>query len=605
MKLLYQQLENKQKFLLTLMFICTFVFVAANSFIVVILSTFIDLLTKLSSNSSTIYEQPLTIWEQLLSPILNNANFSTNQILGILLGVVAILVTFSFILRIFVRIQLARMSMQMIFNLRNNLYKHILYLKEDAFDNISPSSIINRINNDMYLLQESAINYYMYFYEYLFYIALNIIFSITLSPLLSTIYLLIIPINILICYFTEKKADKYYEENLISLDTTNQIIRENILGSRIIKAFNLQKHQYQRFIGNNRKWLNTIVKAEIMMMLTIILLYILLNLSIIVILIFGGLIEVNNIFGGISIGVIVAFVNYIYSNVFSIYGLTNTLLGLFRIKPVVRRIKEIKDKTIENLNTGIIPNNFIPKIEFKNVNFSYEKNNQILNLKNINLVIEPNQTIGIIGQTGSGKSTLVNLIANLYDPLNGEIKINDININDLNLNFLRNQIGYAFQNKLIFAGTIKSNILNGNNQATDSEIAFATLNACADEFINKLPLKYENPVNQYGTNLSGGQKQRLSLARALVRNPKILILDDTLSALDNLTRDQVLSNINLNYKNTTKIIVSQQIKTIKNANKIVLMDSGEIVNIGTHDELIKNSSLYKEIFESQQTIGDA
>ena len=602
MKLLYKQLEKKKKILLSSMIFLIFIYVAANSFAIILLSIFIDIL---SNYQTGMVNEQITIWEKLLSWIYNNENTNINQKLFILLGLIIGIVSFSFTLRIIVRTYLTRLTMGMLFSLRNNLYNHILYLHEDSFNKIAPTSIINRLNSDMYLLQESAINYYMYFYEYVLYIVINIIFGVTLNPLLSTIYLLIIPLGMLVSYLTQKYADRYYEKNLVSLDSTNQIVRENILGIRIVKAFNLQKHQYNRFSRNNKDWLKTIVKAEIFMMLAIILLYVLLNISIIGILIFGGFIQTQNLFGGLTVGVIVAFINYIFSNIFCVYGLTSTLLGIYRTKPVIRRIKEIQNSEVEDLNSGIILENFVPKIEFKNINFSYEKDPNLLNLKNINLTINSKQTIGIIGQTGSGKTTLVSLIARLYEPLSGTLEISDCPVKELNLNYLRNNIGYAFQNKLIFAGTIKSNILNGNKNANEEEIKRASTIACANEFIENLPLKYNNPINQHGSNLSGGQKQRLSLARALIRNPKILILDDTLSALDNLTRNKVLNNLKIEYCDATKIIVSQQVKSIKHADTIIVMHEGEIVAQGTHIELLKNSELYKKINDSQQTIGDS
>lgn len=602
MKLLYKKLNRKKRILLYFVIALTFIFVMFNSFATIVLSVFINLLQSIQDKTDFV---SITIWEQMFSNILNSSTLTIVEKLIILVSIIISLVGFGFIIRVFARIYLVKLSMDMMFSLRNEVYNHILYLDETTFNTISPTSMINRINNDMYLLQEAALNYYSYFYESLWYLIINIIFSITLNQILSTIYIVFVPLCITICYVCQKKSEKYYNENLISLDTTNQIVRENILGIRIIKAFNLQSHQYNRFQINNKQWLKTIVKGEVLVMLTVIALYVVLNVSIVGILIFGGFIAKNNWFGGISVGVIVAFINYIFYTVFVIYGLTVTILSLIRVKPVINRIKEILSNPIENLSSGIIPTNFVPSINFKNINFSYNSNSQYLNLKNINITINPNEMIGIVGPTGSGKSTLVSLIANLYQPTNGEIKISGIDIKEINLNFLRNQIGFAFQNKFIFAGTIKSNILDGNKDATETEIKFAAKNACAEEFIENLPAKYDNVVNQYGSNLSGGQKQRLSLTRALVRNPKILILDDTLSALDNLTRDLVLENIKTNYKSSTKIIVSQQIKTIKNADRIFLMDKGEIVAIGNHEELLKNSILYKQINESQQTIGDA
>lgn len=602
MKLLISQLTKRKIAILSLLLFSSFIFVAVNSFAIILLYTFVNIL----SNNGEAPAEHITIWDRLLEPLYTNPKLELWGNLAVLASVTIGLSLGAFGLRVVARIYIIRLTMEMMFNLRNKVYTHVIDLKEESFNKISPTSMVNRLNNDTYLLQDAAINYFLYFFESFWYVVLNIIFSLTLNVILSSIYLIFVPLAFCVIFFAERRADKYYENNLLSLDKTNQVVRENILGIRIVKSFNLQDHQYQRFVGNNKTWYSTIVKSEVIVMSSVISLFLILNVSIIVILLLGGSIVINNWFGGISVGVVVAFLNYVYVIVFNVFGLTNTILGLVRTRPVIRRIKEILNSECENFDLGIKEGTkFVPKVTFENVCFSYEINNQVQHLKDINLSIEANQTIGIIGPTGSGKSTLVSLIAKLHEPTSGEIKINDVNLNDINLNYLRNQIGFAPQEKLIFSGTIKSNLLHGKQDATPEQICFAAEQSCAAEFIEKLPDKYDNIVNQNGSNLSGGQRQRLSLARALIREPKILILDDTLSALDNLTRDKVLKNIKTNYDHSTKIIVSQQVKTIRHADQIFVMDKGQIVASGKHDELLSTCALYSQINASQQTIGEA
>lgn len=596
MKTLYKQFTKKQWIVFFITLISTILFVASNSFTIVLLSSFINILANFENPSAT--HEALTLWDVALSNIVNLSDPSKS--IWVLLGLTILFSVFGFIVKIITRIYLAKLCMQTLATLRNQIFHRILYLNETTFNSISPTSAINRVTNDMYELQEAAVNFFMYFYESVLFVVWNVIFSLTLSPLLTSIYLIFFPVCFVTCWISTKKADKYYDRNLVVLDKTNQVVRENILGLRVVKSFNLQKYQYRRFSEFNKEWLKSIIKSETIVMSGIIILFFILNVAILAILIFGGFIAKTNLFGGISVGVIVAFINYIFATIYNIFGITNTLLSLIRIFPVNRRIKEILNSKTENLKIGIIPNNFNADISFKNVCFKYENESNILTLDNINLDIKAGETVGIIGLTGSGKSTLVSLIANLYQPNSGEIRINDININDLNLSYLRSNIGFAPQEKLIFAGTIKSNILNGKLNATDEEIATAAKHSCAAEFINKLEYKYLNPVSQYGSNLSGGQKQRLSLSRALVNKPKILILDDTLSAVDNLTQETILSNLKNFYAKTTKIIVSQQIKTIKHADKIYVLENGKIIDSGTHDFLKKSCKLYQSIDQLQQ-----
>ncbi|WP_027119324.1 ABC transporter ATP-binding protein [[Mycoplasma] testudinis] len=611
MKLLYKQLTKKQWILWSFTLFLSVIYIGGSNFSIVLLSYFVNLLS-VAVNPEGITTTATTVWDQALANIFP-AITSTDPTIAkqaalnqafLVFGITIALTVISTAIKMATRVYLATLTMQMLFSLRNQLYHKIMYLDEVAFNKISPTSIINRVTNDMYQLQEAALGYFMYLYESVFYVLFNIIFSITLSPLLSTTYIFFFPLALIVVWITQTRADKYYDQNLIDLDRTNQIVRENLIGIRIVKSFNVQKHQYRRFLFTNKSWKKTIFKSEWIVMIGLVSMFLILNLAIVAILIFGGGIIKDNIFGGVSEGVIVAFLNYVIGTVFNIYAIGSMIISLIRVRPVNRRFHELLKSAAERLINGVIPETFKPTIRFENVNFSYEANSSIKTLENINLEIQPGQTVGIIGPTGSGKSSLVNLIARLYEPDEGKVLINELPTNEINLQFLRSKIGFAPQDKLIFAGTIKSNIKNGKIDATDEQIQTAAKLACAHDFINLLPNQYNNEVSQYGSNLSGGQKQRLSLARCLVRNPEILILDDTVSALDNLTRDLVLNNLKNNLQHATKIIVSQQIKTIREANNIIVMDKGKIVAQGVHQQLLKNCELYRTINESQKTVGE-
>lgn len=606
MKLLYKQLTTKQWFVWVFSLLLTVVYIGLSNFSIVLLSYFVNLLS-IAVNGSSDSNTTTTVWDHVLGnilPTIKNGKTDVMQQVYVLFALSVGLSIAGALMKMGTRIYLITLTMQMLFNLRNKLYHKIIYLDETAISKISPSSIISRLTSDMYQLQETGIDYFTYFYEAIFYVLFNIIFSITLSPLLSTTYLFLFPMALLIVWITQIRADKHYDQNLKDLDNANQIVRENLIGIRLVKSFNIQRHQYQRFYNVNQSWKRTIFKSEWIVMIGLIAMFLILNLATVVILIFGVSIIKNRLFGGISEGVIVAFLNYVIGTVFNIYGIGSLIISLIKTKPISRRFKQVLTSVTEDLDQGWIPQNFQPSIKFENVSFKYDQTNQLNVLENINLEIKQGQTVGVIGLTGSGKSSLVSLITRLYEPTSGKIYINRTAIEQINLRFLRSKIGFAPQEKLIFAGTIKSNIQNGNHDATDDEIIEAAKIACAHNFIISLPEQYNAKVTQYGSNLSGGQKQRLSLARSLIRKPQILILDDTLSALDNLTRNAILTNLKSVYQNITTIIVAQQIKTIRDADHIVVMDQGKIVAQGNHQELMQFCELYQTIHASQRTVGE-
>lgn len=528
----------------------------------------------------------------------------------ILLAIVVGTVLFGFVCRITSRVFHVRNSIDIIERLRNDMFYRLQWIKDNEFNKLSVSSIISRATNDSYQYQEAILMFFLFFFESAMLIVGSLIFCIIISPILSSVFAVILPLAIGVNYYCNIKSKKFYEENLVELDSVNRVMRENIAGTKTVRSFRLWKYQLDRFNVHNTKWYKSILKGEFLVYVGLIFLFFILNFAIILVLFVSGAINYSfnltgNTNGIIKVSTIVAFANYLIYAVYCAYGISNSMVYISRTKPCINRIDEILNIEVETKKTNLLsPENFIPSIEFKNVCYSYGIKEEKPIINNISFKLEAGQVLGIIGATGSGKSSIVSLASNIAEPEEGTIKYGGYDLKELNTDFIRKQVSVAFQEKFIFTGTIKSNIVMGNLNASQQKIEWASKLACADEFINKTKNKYDSEVIQNGNNLSGGQKQRLALARAFAKESGIYILDDSLSALDNLTRDKVLKNIKNNFKNKTFIIVSQQVKTIMNADKILVLDKGEIVASGTHNELIKKCSLYKKINDSQQTIGE-
>ena len=535
---------------------------------------------------------------QQIQEISNNSL----ELLGIIVGSVLL----GFILRLTARLFHIKSSISIIERLRNNLFYNLQWIKDNEFNKLSVSSVVSRATNDSYQYQETVLMFFLFFFESAILIIGSLIFCIFISPTLSIIFIFIVPIIILVNYFYNKKAKKYYEKNLDELDSVNRIMRENIAGTKTVRSFRLWKIQLERFNVHNSSWYKSILKGEMLIYLGVIFLFFILNFAVILVLFVSGALNYYNPNNtGIDVATVVAFANYLIYAVFCAFGISNSLVSINRTKPCIKRIDEILNIKIEDKKDNLLsPSDLAPSIEFKNVCYSYGIKEEKPIVNKISFKIDSGKILGIIGPTGSGKSTIVSLACNIAEPESGTIKFGNYDINQLNTDYLRKQVSVAFQEKFIFSGTIKSNIVMGNLEASQQKIEWASKQACADEFINKTKNKYESEVIQNGNNLSGGQKQRLSLARAFAKEAGIYILDDSLSALDNLTRDKVLKNIKNNFKEKTFIIVSQQVKTIMNADKIIVLDKGKIIDSGTHKELIKKCSLYKKIYDSQRTIGE-
>lgn len=500
---------------------------------------------------------------------------------------------------------------------RNELFTHINTFSHKEIDKFGTPSLITRVTNDVNQLQFAVAMLIRLVIRAPFLALGAIVMAMVLDLKLSLIFLIATPIIVLILYVIMKKSIPYFRSLQKKLDRISLITRENLEGVRVVRAFSNQANEEHRFNDASNDLSNTSIIVGRLSALLNPLTYIVLNFAIIAIIWFGGMrVDINSL----TQGQIIALVNYMTQILLALIVVTNLVVIFTKASASASRVNEIfetscsviernaesfnkinkpTNKINDYSNTSNSPKNMIPKIQFKNVSFSYEGSDKY-SLENISFNIYPKETIGIIGGTGSGKSTLINLIARFYDPSTGEIFIDGYNLKDYHLHNIRKKIGFVPQVPVLFTGSISENMKIGNPNASDDDIKAALEIAQGSEFVDKLPNKCETLLDQGGKNLSGGQKQRLTIARALICKPEILILDDSFSSLDFVTDSALRKALKKETENnTTVIIVSQRIATIKNADKIIVLDDGNLIDFGSHHELFNRCDVYKEIYLSQ------
>lgn len=484
-------------------------------------------------------------------------------------------------------------------SIRSALFKHINNFSHSEIDKIGTPTLITRLTNDVNQIQNGVAMMIRLGSRAPFIIIGSTIMAISLDTKLSIIFIITTPLIALVIYLVMSKSLPLYKTIQNKLDNISLITRENLEGTRVIKAFSKEESEKSKFKDASNDLSNTSINVGKISALLNPITYIIMNLSIVAILWFGG-IRVNS--GSLTQGEVIAFINYITQILLALIVFAQLVVTLTKASTSSHRVNEILEikptiveKEVVNTINYKSANSFI---EFKNVFFSYVDSNEY-SLSNISFAINKNETIGIIGGTGSGKSTLVNLIPRFYDATKGQILINGIDVKDYPLNNLRKLIGIVPQKAVLFKGKLIENLRWGNKDATINDIEAALEISQASTFVQALPEKYNTDILQGGKNLSGGQKQRLTIARALVSKPEILILDDSSSALDFATDAKLRKALKEKVKNTTVIMVSQRASSIKNADKIIVLDNGEIAGIGNHDYLINNCEVYKEICSSQ------
>lgn len=484
-------------------------------------------------------------------------------------------------------------------DVRNAMFKKIGTLSFTQLDKLGTPSLINRITGDVNQLQSAVAMLIRLVIRAPFLCVGGLIMAMTIDLKLSIIFMIVIPLFILVLFLVMFKAVPLYKSVQKKLDTLTLVLRENLSGVRVIRAFAGVKREKERFDDKNKDYADTAIRVGKIAALTNPVTTIIMNLAAIAVIYFGG-IRVNT--GHLSQGEVIAFINYITQILNAMIVVANLVVLYTKAYASALRVGEVLETqpaiTYGEKSVGAKSEN---AVEFKNVSLTYA-GSKVPALDNINLTVRTGETLGVIGGTGSGKSTLVSLIPRFYDVTQGEILLNGIPIKEYSEDALRDAVAIVQQRAALFSGTVADNMRMAKADVTMEEMRKAADVAQATEFIDRLEDGFDTHVSQGGNNLSGGQKQRLTIARALVKNSPILILDDSASALDYATDANLRRAIKENTGSQTVIIVSQRVNSVKDADRIVVLDDGEIVGIGTHRELIKTCEIYKEICYSQEQI---
>lgn len=487
-------------------------------------------------------------------------------------------------------------------NLRKRIYYNVQDFSFSNIDKFSTSSIVTRHTTDINNVQMAFQMIIRIAIRAPLMLIFSLIMAFVVSPKLSLIFLIAIPILSLGLYFIATTAHPIFENAIKIYDNLNNTVQENVRGIRVVKSFVTEEKEINKFYETSDRIYNEFLKAEKLVALNNPLMQITVSTIIVLISWFGGK---QIVAGGLTTGEFTSLISYAMQILISLMILSMVLVTIMISRASCERIVELldeksdltsKENSVKEVKDG--------SIVFDNVNFSYVKDRNKLCLKNVNLKINSGETVGIIGGTGSSKSTFVQLIPRLYDVTTGNIKVGGVDVRNYELNSLRNQVAMVLQKNELFSGTIKENLRWGNEKATDDELIKACKLAQADEFISNFPDGYDTYIEQGGTNVSGGQKQRICIARALLKNPKILILDDSTSAVDTKTDKLIRKAFTEEIPNTTKIIIAQRISSVQDADKIIVLDNGEINAVGTHEELLAKNSIYQEVFYSQMKGGE-
>ena len=482
--------------------------------------------------------------------------------------------------------------------LREAEYEKIQGYSFKNIEKFSTASLITRLTTDVTTIQNSVTMGIKLLVRAPMMLICACILSVTISPQLAMIFLVSMPVLAISIGLIIKAVRPRFEAMQKKIDNMNTVVQENLIGIRVVKSFVRAKKEKEKFNAANDDLVNSAEGAFGLVVLNMPIMQGVVFASIIGILWFGGHM-VNE--GTLTVGKLTSFMTYSFQILMSLMMIAMVLMMISRSVASAERIIEVLEEESDIKN----PANPVMEvkngdIEFRNVNFKYEDDSEENNLDNINITIKSGETVGIIGSTGSGKTSLVQLIPRLYDVTEGEVYLGGVNVKDYDLETLRNEVAMVLQKNTLFSGTINENLRWGNADATEAEIEAAATSSCVSEFIDRLPGRYDMHIEQGGVNVSGGQKQRLCIARAILKQPKVLILDDSTSAVDTATDAKIRKAFAEDLKDTTKIIIAQRVNSVATADKIIVMDDGKISAIGTHDELMESSEIYKDVYKSQQ-----
>ena len=481
-------------------------------------------------------------------------------------------------------------------DIRQDLYETITYFSSRNKDHFTLGKLITNITNDVEMVQR-ALNMLLKIFVRgpMMFIGAVVIVFFTARELFPVL-LFVVPILAFAMYFFTQLSGKLFRKVQEAIDQVNVRMQESLAGIRVIKAYNRKHQQIEQFTGVNEEVMKRNITADQIIGLLQPITMFVVNMGMIVAL-WTGAIKVEG--GTLEVGVILAFINYLMIIMNGLMSSSNVLVQIARALPSAERLVEVLEEQTDIKNVEHpITTPIRGEVTFNNVSFSYINSNESV-LKNISFHVNAGETVGIIGMTGSGKSTLVKLLPRLFDVDRGEILIDGQPIQQIDLQTLREAIGFAPQKATLFSTTIDENIKYGNANATLEQLIDSLKQSCAAEFVEKLPDREQHQLTQGATNLSGGQKQRLAMARAFIRKPSILVLDDTTSAVDSISENTIQKAIAEHFANSTKFIVSSKISSIRHADQILVLDDGQLVAQGTHDELVNTSDIYQQIVETQ------
>ncbi len=490
-------------------------------------------------------------------------------------------------------------------NLRKDIFSKIQGFSFSNIDKFSTSSLVTRLTTDVSNVEMSYQMIIRTAIRAPFMLIFSLVMSFLINSRIALIFLCTVPVLAIGLVLIMTKAIPFFNRIFPKYDALNESVQENLRGMRVVKSYVREDFEREKFNKASENVKNDFTKAEKIVAMNSPLMNFSIYAGLIAIYVFGSMMIINSNEELLKLAELQSFMTYSFQMLMSLMMLSMIMVMITMSIASAKRIAEVltEQSSITSPQSALteVKNG---SISFENVSFKYSAKADRYALNNVNLNINSGETIGILGSTGSSKSTLVQLIPRLYDVTEGEVKVAGVNVKEYDLDVLRNSVAMVLQKNILFSGTIKENMRWGNKDATDEEIIEACKLAQADEFVQNFPDKYDTYIEQGGTNVSGGQKQRLCIARALLKKPKILILDDSTSAVDTKTDSLIRKAFKEYIPETTKIIIAQRVASVQDADKIIIMEGGTISAIGSHEELLKDNPIYQELYTSQNKVGD-